>query len=182
MEEIGKINLKDIARVKTILAENKKYRVRQMHFDFLITKPSEIYHFQIKLPRNVKRVLAIDYDVFMKDGLIIEDEVVLNPSLGRIKLQSMEGSHVFYSDWINALDFQQSINVESTYPFKADTWQYKTEPKKVRVQSKTTIIKGIYEDRLIKILNKPFTYQIKIDIWFQTQEESNGVEFGFLKS
>jgi hypothetical protein len=156
-------------------------RVRVLSEEFLITKPLEQYRFEIKLPHNVHKVVAIDYDVRMRDGLIIEDEVVLNPSLGRIKLQAMRTSHVFYSAWVNALDYLQSITFYSAYPFKIDTWLYYNEARLVEVPNNTKIIKGLFEDRLIKAVNKDFAYWIKILVWYETQEAANGIQFGFLK-
>lgn len=48
---------------KEIVMRNTQ-RHRMLAHSFVIDKPSQVHHFQIRLPRNTKSIIAIDYDVF----------------------------------------------------------------------------------------------------------------------
>lgn len=39
---------------------------KMMVQSFLISKPEQVHHFQMRVPRNAKQIVAIDYDVFVK--------------------------------------------------------------------------------------------------------------------
>ncbi len=43
----------------------KTNRHRMIVHSFTIGKPEQVHHFQIRLPRNAKQVVAIDYDLFV---------------------------------------------------------------------------------------------------------------------
>jgi len=43
----------------------KMNRHRMIVHSFSISKPEQVHHFQIRLPRNAKQVVAIDYDLFV---------------------------------------------------------------------------------------------------------------------
>ena len=57
-----------------------------MVHSFEITKPGQVFRFQVRLPRNARQVVAIDYDVFFKD--------TAKRSSGLVEAQAVPGEAV----------------------------------------------------------------------------------------
>ena len=167
-------------------------RQRMILHSFTISKAEQIQHFQIRLPRNTKQVVAIDYDIVVKS--VLEGEVTdatntidfkwngkRNPVLGRLKLQSLEKANIFYSEWLKLLEWNIGINANGIFPIYPYTLLQKSVPKHVQVPPQTTMLNGFYEDVFIKELNKNFTYEVKVFVWIETTEDCKGVSYEFLK-
>lgn len=186
---------------------------------FLISKPEQVHHFQIRLPRNAKQVVAIDYDVIVKTfvktsstvtgaltghsgGIIIPKEanpntnpetphknsidfnwnVSTNPSIGKLKLQSLETANIFYSEWIKLLEWNIGVYANGIFPYKPHTLLQKQVPKLVEVSTQTTMLNGLYEDVFLNKDNAVKSYLIKVCVWLEMNEPSNGVDFEFINS
>lgn len=166
-------------------------RHRMITHSFTISKADQIQHFQIRLPRNTKRVVAIDYDVVVTSTLDGETTDATNtidfkwngkrnPVLGRLKLQSLEKANVFYSEWLKLLEWNINISDKGIFPITPYSLLQKVVPKKVEVPPNTTVLNGFYEDVFIKELNKNFAYEVKVCVWIETIEDCNGVDYEFL--
>ncbi len=193
---------------------------------FLISKPEQVYHFQMRLPRNAKQVVAIDYDVmiksvtnraFLNEVAVVASAVISqslntisianpkeqpisinaetiktnsiqfnwtskqNPVIGNLKLQSFETANIFYKEWIKLLEWNNGLTTNSLFPNQATTLLQKQYPLCVEVSPQTTMINGLYEDVLLTKTNKVKSYEVKVFVWLEMKEPSNGVEYEFLK-
>ena len=173
-------------------------RHRMIAQSFVINKPEQVYHFQIRLPRNTKQVVAIDYDVFVKgissaSGNTTPDlpntnsiqftwSNKTNPSIGTLKLQSLETANIFYSQWIKLLEWNIGIHPTGLFPFQPHSLLQKQIPLRVEVSPQTTLLNGLYEDVILKSATTTIlSYQVKVFVWLEMNEEAKGVEFEFLK-
>ena len=201
-------------------------RHRMIVQSFVISKPEQVHHFQMRLPRNAKQVIAVDYDVFIKsspvgiktvigreinspaDNTGLANEMALpkptpigigtptevatnsilfnwnstiNPSIGTLKLQSLETANIFYSEWIKLLEWNNGIYLNGIFPHQAYSLLQKQKPKQVEVSPQTTLLNGLYEDVFLTKTNRVSRYQVNVCVWLEMNEPSNGVEYEFLK-
>lgn len=192
-------------------------RHRMIVQSFLINKTEQVHHFQIRLPRNAKQVVAIDYDVIVKEfsttntltanttghfnNTSIPNETNpnfnpdlprtnsidfnwtgrTNPSIGKLKLQSLETANIFYSEWIKLLEWNIGINANGIFPNKPYTLLQKQKPLAVEVSPQTTLLNGLYEDTFLNTSNAVKSYVVKVCVWLEMNELSNGIEFEFIK-
>lgn len=177
--------------------------IKEVH----ITKQGEIKNFQIKLPKNVKRIIAIETDVRLdartkesgdvrpvpqietKNRISIDKRRVPylswtqehNPVMGKLKLKSMERTYIFFEEWLHFIFFNGGIPEMSMGLFKRSpiSLNRNRKAKTVEVPIETTIVKGIYEDSIGKYLRRDFAYTVKVFVWVETEEDADGVEFDF---
>lgn len=177
-------------------------RARVIIKEIAITKQGEIKNFQIKLPKNVKRIIAVETDVLILsvlDILIPADAGVgapapggeaqahylrwtaqKNPVLGKLKLQSMERANIFFEAWLHFMSYDGGMDDRGRiFPVSPYTLNANWYPKKVFAPLETTIVKGFYEDNIGKRLAADLSYTIKVFVWVETQEDSDGVMFDF---
>ena len=182
-------------------------RVRVIITEINITKLGQVHHFQIKLPKNTTcicgietdvRIDSIDFKSLIKNGVVAElvtkpFESTLevhpflnwgklkNPTLGRLKLQSLERSHIFYSDWVKCIWLNGGIDDMSNglFPVNPYSLNKPTKPRKVDLPVSTTLINGLFIDSIGLYYKKHLTYSVKIFVWIETTEEANGVVYDF---
>jgi hypothetical protein len=155
-------------------------RQRVIYHVLSLNQPAQKLHFEIKLPPNTKKVLAVDYDVFI--GLDTQNYNTSDKEqMGRLKLQGHGTGKAFYSEQIWAVIIYINLFIEQPYPFGGLAWTYPTNPKKVYVPENTKIIKGLFEDRVNKELMNTVPYDIRLAIWIETDENPKGFDYEFLK-
>ncbi len=193
-------------------------RARVIIQEVRITRQGEIKNFQIKLPKNVRRIIAIDTDVRINtkipglpdggikrespyaSGELHEASMVsssessnrsklpylfwnpkVNPVLGKLKLRSRERTNIFYEEWLHFVQFDGGVPDMSIRLFDRPpaSLNRNTAPKKVDVPRETTLINGLFEEYFGKLLKTDLDYTIKIFVWMETEEETNGVVFDF---
>ena len=106
-----------------------------------------------------------------------------NPVFGKLKLRSMERSNIFYEEWLHLVLFNGGIpdmsnGLFATNPTSLNKYRV---PKKVDVPKETTVINGIYQDTIGTAQKKDIAYTVKVFVWVETEEESDGVVFDFQK-
>ena len=192
-------------------------RARLIIKEVQVTRQGEIKNFQIKLPKNVRQVVAIETDVRLDhvgEGLTtgdirpapkleaapaIEGKVSAvgsdgrrslpylswtqqqNPVMGKLKLKSMERTYIFYEEWLHFILFNggvpdMSMGMLERSPISLNKNRI---PKKVDVPVETTIVNGIYADTIGKFLKKDIAYTVKVFVWVETEEDTDGVVFDF---
>lgn len=194
-------------------------RHRMIVYAFVINKPEQVHHFQIRLPRTAKQVVAIDYDVFVKGTSIQQageikapakdqvNQVVIpielnpimipqlektnsvqftwtgriNPTIGKLKLQSLESANIFYTEWLKLLEWNIGFVINGIFPHQPYTLSQKQKPLHVEVSPQTTMLNGLYEDVILKKSTTLSSYQVNVCVWLEMNEEAKGVEFEFLK-
>ena len=168
-------------------------RARVIIKEISITKQGEVHHFQIKLPKNAIRICAIDTDFLIVTPVkslptnpvtkrpFLKWEKFKNPTLGRLKLQSSERTNIFYSDWVKFKWLNGGLDDMSygLFPISPYSLNKPTVPKTVEVPNTTTVINGLFTDTIGILLKQPLAYKIKVFMWIETQEESDGVVFDF---
>jgi hypothetical protein len=158
-------------------------RHRMIVHSFTISNPEQVHHFQIRLPRNAKQVVAIDYDLFIHSiGKIRIGREATISVVGRLKLQSLEKANIFYEQWLKVLEWNIGLNANGIFPTKLYTLLNKVNPVQVAVSPQTTILNGFYEDTILKNAPQSFDYKVNVLVWLEMKENNNGVEFEFLKT
>ena len=103
-----------------------------------------------------------------------------NPVLGKLKLQSMERSNIFFEDWVHLVAYDGGMDDRGKiFPVSPYSLNKNYYPKKVHAPLETTIVKGIFQDSFGDRMKKDVSYTLKVFVWVETEEESNGVDFGF---
>ncbi len=191
-------------------------RARLIIKEVQVTRQGEIKNFQIKLPKNVRQIVAIETDVRLdhvgegatgdirpapkleaapaiagKESAVGSDggrglpylswTQQQNPVMGKLKLKSMERTYIFYEEWLHFILFNggvpdMSMGMLERSPISLNK---NRTPKKVDVPVETTIVNGIYADTIGKFLKKDIAYTVKVFVWVETEEDTDGVVFDF---
>lgn len=104
-----------------------------------------------------------------------------NPVLGKLKLQSMERSNIFFEWWVHLILYKGGMIDMSggLFPVSPYSLNKYTKPKKTDVPNTTTVINGLFEDTMGRDLKTDLDYTIKVFVWIETEEEADGVVFDF---
>jgi len=95
-----------------------------------------------------------------------------NTLVGELKLQSCEEANIFYAthlqtdENLGAGDYSQ-LGQWNAKPF---THQNKTEEDVVVVDGDSTIISGIYKDRIGEMNKVDFEYVVNVYVWIEIEE------------
>jgi hypothetical protein len=163
-----------------------------------ITKAGQVKHFQVKLPKTAKRIIGIELGARggfpRKEVVIIRDGEVKpvregtgvatpdsttrsetffkrNTLIGELKLQSCEEANLFYSGYLQndeniALgDFSQS-RVWTPTVFTHQTHSFE---EVVIVDAESTIIQGIYRDRIGEQSKTDYNYLVNVYVWIEIE-------------
>lgn len=168
-----------------------------------ITKSGQVKHFQVKLPKNTKRIIGIELggrwltdtktdggvvlqpkaavsEVYVKEQFVRETEsrtqfFKRNTLIGELKLQSCEEANIFYAG-----DLQLDNNIglgdfsQSAYWRPAPfSHQSQTFEEVVIVDGESTMIQGVYKDRFGAILKTPANYLVNVYVWTEIEEPEN---------
>jgi hypothetical protein len=140
-----------------------------------ITRKGQIHHFQVKLPKTAKQIVAIELGghlVSDKNTIAQPDSTLAfkrNTLIGDLKLQSCEKANIFYAanllqdNNIGYQDFTQTAFWKPT----SFTHQCKQFQDVVLINAESTIIQGIYKDNIGKAKQTDILYQVKVYVWYQ---------------
>lgn len=103
-----------------------------------------------------------------------------NILIGELKLQSCEEANIFYAEHIHTdenlgwADYSENASWQAS----AFTHQTKTEEDVVVVDGDSTIIQGVYKDKLGEQNSSDFEYVITIYVWVEVEQpdEKKGAE------
>ena len=125
------------------------------------------------------------------DGTIGHDEVSktpflkwntkTNPTVGKLKLQNMDRSNIFFEAWVSFIFLNGSMPDLSygLFPKSPYSTNVNTKPKQVIVSCTNTLINGMFSDAIGVRLNKHMNYKVKVFVWIETSEKSQGVVYDF---
>ncbi len=104
-----------------------------------------------------------------------------NPTVGKLKLQNMNRSNIFFEAWINFIFLNGSIPDLSygLYPKSPYSTNVNGKPKQVNVSCTNTLINGMFADVIGSRQNKNMNYKVKVFVWIETSEKSQGVVYDF---
>jgi hypothetical protein len=137
--------------------------------------------FQIKLPRNAKKITGIltsatsvNPSVSSTSVLIKDGKPYFSLKAGRISLKLHSPKNIFFSDDVMASEIMP--NCEALMGIKKigfDSGNFCTqgqtmEYRNVNIESKETIIDGYYADTML--VNELIPYQVKIYIRYETEQ------------
>ena len=128
-------------------------RTRIIIAEDTISKGGEWRLFQIRLPKNTKRIIAVATDIRMISEFIVDPSGIVsdaiwntngNPLGGRLLLQSMEKANIFFEDHLWVLLFNDGISdLDKVDSMDAFSMLVKPEAKTVDVPCETTIINAL---------------------------------------
>ena len=181
-------------------------RARLIVKEVKIQKQGEINFFQVRLPQDTKRIIGIETDAIIispftlasshgsepnPDGTVagqiinrtpfLKWDTTVNPTLGKLKLQSQDRAGIFFETWIYFIQLGGGIPDMSfgMFPKSPYSLNQNSPPKKVNLTCKHSSIEGMYEDEFGKTQNRDMNYILKVFVWIETTEESKGVVFDF---
>jgi hypothetical protein len=178
-----------------------------------ITKAGQVKHFQVKLPKNAKRIIGIELGgriLTHGEVAIIRDTPFFSPVaggvegssgsaggaasgsgssgssgeirlsglfkrnklIGEVKLQSCEEANIFYAGHLQTDeniamgDFSQS----RTWVPSAFTHQAQSFEERVIVDGESTMIQGMYRDRLGEQTKVNYNYIVNVYVWIEIEE------------
>lgn len=165
-----------------------------------ITKAGEVRFFQIRLPKNSRQIIGIEIGgrriskgengallfplqppIIKEPGIFASMSSTLdwltfkrNTFIGELKLQSCEQANIFF-----AADIQTDENLgfgdfsqNSKWQAIVFSHQSKTEEDTVKVNGDTTIVQGIYKDRLGEQSKTDVQYIVNVYVWVEIEDES----------
>ncbi len=100
--------------------------------------------------------------------------IVRNNSLvGELKLQSSDDSNVFYATNVSDHSVKEGLDkVPSVNFITENIWTHgcKRELEKVLVNGNTTILAGLYKDKLGEMLKADVSYDVFIYVWYKFEK------------
>lgn len=181
-------------------------RARVIIKEITISKQGEVQFFQIRLPKNVTRIIGVDTDIILisaiasqADGSIRPDKgsgiplaevtktpflkwtAKSSPTMGKLKLQSLDRHNIFFETSLSFIYLNSSMP-EMRYgyfpnsPYSLNRNAY---PKPVDVPVSNTTVNGLFTDSIGARMQSDIAYRVKIFLWIETNEASNGVQYDF---
>ncbi len=162
-----------------------------------IKRQGERKHFQIKLPKDTKFIIGIEYGGRLisrsevtkfvaapkvpsamqlpPTGTVDEQSKTFfkrNQLIGELKLQSSEESNWFYSTDVFGADANLQYADFSNAGFNVNDYTHgnKRSEEIVKVDAESTIIQGWYLDALGKTLKVDINYEVTIYVWINVEE------------
>jgi hypothetical protein len=180
-------------------------RARVIVKEISIQKKGEVHFFQIRLPKNVIRIRGIEYDAFMlsalpvapvephdpvnPDGTVSEPQRTtflkwtsyINPILGKLKLQNLDRSNIFFDHWIAFQHYASGMPDMSFGLFQKNPYTLNQNPipKNINLQCSNHLVNGMYEDNIGLRQNADLSYKVKVFVWIETAEDAMGVKYDF---
>lgn len=155
-----------------------------------ITAPAQIKLFQIKIPREIDNIIGIELGLHWTQGFFpfgggggagsvgwkLPMQIKASPVVGDIKLQSFEQPNIFYAGEL-ALDRNIDYGDFSSRHLKPKVFTHQLEAceDEVKVSGSTTLIQGVFKDKLHIYGLTEYRYTAKIYVWTQTKETINSV-------
>lgn len=148
-----------------------------------ITRQGQRKHFQIKLPKNTKFIVGIEYGgrLISKSAAMIIKPLPASESrtpfkrnqlIGELKLQSCEESNWFFSVDVVSSDANLGLAdfSQSGFPVNDFTHGNKRTEEIVKVDAESTIIQGWYLDAVGKSLKADISYEVNVYVWINVEE------------
>jgi len=107
-----------------------------------------------------------------------------NPVVGKLKLQSMDRNNIFFETWVPFVFLNASLPDMSYGLFPKSPYSLIVlgKPKPIGIQCSNAIINGLFTDDIGIRKNADIKYRVKVFVWVQTTEPTNGVVFDFQRT
>jgi len=153
---------------------------------FLIERPKQVKLFQVKIPREAENIVGVEMGLLWLEGpppllppphdWALPMSVSRNLLLGELKLQSYERANMFFIGELsinNTLDFADFTS--QFFSPKAYTHQYSQHEDQVRVSGETTILQGVFRDKLSEHQPGAYKYVVKVYTWVAAKEDQSNL-------
>jgi hypothetical protein len=100
-------------------------------------------------------------------------EGIRNSLVGELKLQSSDDSNIFYATNISDPSVKEGLDKVPSVNFIIEnvwTHGYKRQLEEVLVDANTTVIAGLYKDRLGEMLKANVSYDVFLYIWYKFEK------------
>ncbi len=144
-----------------------------------VKQPYEFRHFQVRIPRDAAYICGVEATA-RQTGKAVPPGVSPNVFVshrnflfGDLTLQSCEEGNIFYRGEIRDSDIDTIMSDFSIVPkWRAREWTHggMMEAETVIVDGDTTVINGLYRDRVGKELSIAGGYEVKVVIWYKINE------------
>lgn len=156
-----------------------------------IHRKAERKHFQIILPKDTQHIIGVEYggrkinvpDIIVppeKPDTTIEGDVTLpannlfrrNEIIGELKLQCCGKANWFYANDVFWSDANLGYNDFSKAGFSVNDFSHgnKRMEDTINVKPDSNILYGWYADIIGTVLQADIVYEVKIYVWFNTEE------------
>lgn len=147
---------------------------------FVISQPKQVKLFQVKIPREAKNIIGIETGIRWISGTL----PVLPPpptwllpfllqrsiAVGEVKLQSYEKANIFYTGEA-VLNQNMAFADFSSEHFAPKEYShgYSAHEDEVKVNGETTILQGVYRDKVFEQVADSFRYEVKVYVWMESR-------------
>lgn len=182
-------------------------RARVIVKEITIRKQGEVQFFQIRLPKNATRIIGVDSDIILisafepqVDGGIRPDKgngvppfvelnrtpflrgtTKSNPTIGKLKLQSLDRHNIFFETWLFFIYLNSSMPDMryGLFPKSPYSLNRNSNPKPVNVPVNNMAINGLFTDSIGARKQSDMIYKVKVFLWIETNEPATGVKYDF---
>lgn len=102
-------------------------------------------------------------------------DIPRNVLAGELKLQSSDDCNVFYATDVFDQSVKENLDKAPSVTFITEnvwTHGYKRELENVLVDGNTTVIAGLYKDRLGEMIGQNITYDVFLYVWYKFKKEN----------
>ncbi len=148
--------------------------------NFLIERPKQIKLFEMKIPREADNIIGIETGLTWISGIppipssppdwSLPMTIQRNLHLGEIKFQSYEKANIFYiqelvmNQNLDYADFTSKFFIPKVY---THSYQFNEEP--IKVNGNTTILQGVFRDKLADSYSGAFSYIVRVYVWYEAK-------------
>lgn len=145
-----------------------------------ITRAGQSKYFQVRLPKNTKQILGVETGLRLISSIEQGEVIALekfqvsfkrNILVGELKLQSCEEGNIFYATQIQTEENLSSGDYSEIKNWKATlyTHQNKAEEDTAKVEGDSTILQGIYKDKIGEMRKEDMEYELSVYVWIETK-------------
>lgn len=147
-----------------------------------IGRIGEIIHFQVQLPNDTKRIIALEHGTTGQNGVFLASpefppvaevqpsfRVYANKVIGKISLQNPGSENVFYQG--NLIEDRNAELHEGTAStlWQTTSWTHsrKREEVSLNVEGNTSFIEGFFQDSWGKNEYESLSYNLHLYLWIE---------------
>lgn len=143
-----------------------------------ISRQGEVRHFQVRIPENTEIITGVETAVRMKEIIALPRQSFalptiapgVQPPVGELKLQSCEEANVFYATNITDPSLIENLDkIPTPDAIIENVWThgYKRELEEVLIHGNTTMLAGIYKDKLGAMQGRDAAYDVFLYVWYK---------------
>jgi len=142
-----------------------------------ITRKGEVKFFQVKIPFDAKIITGVETGMRLKNFEAPGRPAgYANSLIGELKLQGSDDSNVFYAANVSDYSISERLDKVPVIDFiDENVWThgYKRELEQILVDGNTTVLAGIYKDKIGEMLNVNVSYDVFLYMWYKFKAKKN---------